>query len=111
MRQGRCITHLPVEAGADRSELLVRGHRYIEHRLHRVPDDTFQEDRCACARHGDPESSKNNIAATVAQDDGPQPCPTGAEHGPVTTLSISGTTADAFRVGKHAMKDRYRTVS
>ena len=50
MRQGRYITHLPVEAGADRSEPLVRGHRYIEHSLHWVPDDIFQEDRCACAR-------------------------------------------------------------
>ena len=45
-----CTTNLPVDTGAAQVAELVYGHGRVSsgrgNRLHRVPDDTFQEDRC-----------------------------------------------------------------
>ncbi len=100
------ITNLPVTVRAAQVAELVRGHWGIQNSLHWVLDDTFQEDRCPPAhrpcrpQHGRPAVHRlelpdasqavflaKDVNSPVAQDGGPQPCPIGDHHGPVTTLS------------------------
>ena len=96
------ITNLPVTIGAARVTDLVRGHWGVENSLHWVLDNRTA---AACVRTMPPATGPpaahclelpdahaavfltKNVNPPITQAGGPQPRPTGSDHGPVTTLS------------------------
>ena len=100
------ITHLPVDTGAARVAHLVRGHWGCREQPalsagRQLPGRPLPPAYGPCrVQHGCPATHRlelpdhlqavflaQDVNSTIAQDGGPQPRPTGATHGLVTTLS------------------------